>query len=177
MKTKICLYIIIFIFSLFSNCAPPDRIQPNIRDLIVNNWQFVSIEVNETETKIGVSDGFDPGQYFVPWFWFSYNSDMSYEFRSDVIDGFHISYGYEYNYQPDYGYWEIVEDQQLLIHNKGMPYEKRYRIIELQDTLFIREYERIIYQLSQTSDPIWHIGDTVTYRETLRKRRGPCCNN
>jgi len=68
-----------------------------------------------------------------------------------------------------YGYWELIEEQNLLIHNKGLPYEKSYRIIELNDTLFIREYDRIVYSSIDTVK--WPIGEMTVYREVLEKRK------
>jgi len=99
---------------------------------------------------------------------------MTYEFRADYA---RLSYGYDENFQPEYGFWQIIEgqNQNLLIHNKGLPYEKTYRIIELTDTSFIREYERVIYESRDTT--IWPIGATALTLEIFEKRKGPCCDN
>ena len=43
------------------------------------------------------------------------------------------------------------------------------------DTLFIREYNRIVYSSIDTVK--WPIGEMAVYREILEKRKGPYCDN
>ena len=141
--------------------------------IVQNNWQLDTLFVNNKRV-FRVSTGFElaSGQVtsWAGWFWYNYNTDLSYDFRSD---GFRTSLGYEENFQPEYGYWDVDEQQNLLIHNRGLNYETHYRIIELNDTLFIREYDRIIYESSDTV--AWPIGSTAIYREHLKKRETACC--
>ena len=144
--------------------------------LIMKEWQFTHLVIND-DTVWHVGHGFEPytqiiGNGWVPFYWFEYNADKTYEFRSDLR---RVTLGDDLNFQPDYGYWNIDEGQKVLIHNKGLSYEKTYKIIDLQDTLFIREYDRVIQQSNDTT--IWPIGETVTYREILEKRKGPCCGD
>lgn len=143
-----------------------------MESLILNKWQYDSILVNGVIVP-RVGWAFEPniprGGGWVPWFWFKYNIDKSYEFRSDVVFRYHL--GYKENYQPEYGYWQLDETQDLLIHNKGLATETTYRIIQLNDTLFIREYDRLVYESSNTI--LWPIGEMATYREFLEKRKEP----
>ena len=164
--------IVIVFCSCDSNIHEPNDKRSEIETLIMKNWQFGVIEINGQIIR-RVLPGFDPkpsksSSGWIPWFWFSYNKDFSYEFRSDT---YRYPLGEKGNYQPEYGYWELNDEQNLLIHNKGMPYEKRYTIIEISDSIFIREHEHIIYQSFDTV--LWPIGEIATYREVLEIREGP----
>ena len=67
------------------------------------------------------------------------------------------------NFQPAYGTWDTNETGDSLIHNDLESFRTAYKIVELSETRFVREYERIV---QQTSDPErWPVGDTLTYRE------------
>jgi hypothetical protein len=134
-----------------------------------NNWVFYRIEVNG-QISPRVSIEFEPATRggWIPWFWFSYNQDLSYEFRASNRSSRNYSYGAGDSFQPAFGFWELIEEQNLLIHNKGMPYEKPYTIVQLNDTVFIREYERIINSSPDTVK--WPIGEVAVYREFLKKR-------
>jgi len=173
MGTKITASLVL-IFAIISSCNSDleDLTPKSKRELILNQWQFVKLEINDIRVY-RVATGFEPpgvNSYWIPWFWFEYNKDGTYEFRTDA---FPIELGFKENYQPEYGYWEIDEINSILIHNAGQPYEISYNISQLNDTLFVREYERLIYQ---SNDPEkWPVGSTSTYRETLEKRKGPCC--
>ena len=159
------------------NDAGRQSLELSIETLLTRQWQFDALYVNGVALE-RVLEGFEPTRGFEPypghflmWYSFAYNSDHTYELRSDWE---RTSYGYEHNYQPEYGYWKIDEALQLLIHNPGMPYEKHYRILELTETSFIREYERVVYESS--SHDLWKPGNTVTYREVFQIRTGPCCD-
>lgn len=175
-NNRLALIISLTISVLIHGCeSGGGTIDPKSIDKILENWQFVSIEVNG-KPLVRVKNGFEPSQwnlggYWIPWFWYEYNSDGSYEFRSDLAS---TPLGYDENYQPKYGYWEWAEEKKLLIHNKGMPYEKSYHVITLNDTSFVREYDRIVKYSPDTT--LWKVGEVLTYREILEKRKGPCCD-
>ena len=155
-KKLICAYIAVSIFcsSCDSSLEPTVEQVSKKETLISKNWKFVHIEADGVRI-IRALEGFDPiplgsgGGIWIPWYWFSYNSDQSYEIRSEVA---RQPYGLHKNYQPVYGYWVLDEDKDILIHNKGMPYEKTYRIVMLNDTIFVRDYEHIIYQSQDPSN-------------------------
>ena len=167
---------LIGIFIICIACDSPDEDSNLVSDtellITKTNWRFIEIEVNGQSIP-GVSIEFDPanGGGYIGWFWFSYNADLSYEFRvtPNALNSRFFNYGEGVNFQPAFGFWELIEEQNLLIHNKGFPYEKSYRIIELNDTLFIREYERMVNSSPDTVK--WPIGEIAVYREVLEKRK------
>ncbi len=131
-----------------------------------NNWQFNFIRIDD-EWHSFVNEDFEPplfDELWIGWYWVEYNEDNFYDFRTDLLP---TEYGTNENYQPGYGTYQYFPEEMLLIHNPGMPYEVSYNIIELSDTMFIREYERIIQVENFDSIPI---GTSVTYREVLIPR-------
>ena len=171
MKSSINILIGIFVISTACDSEVDDvNLTSDVEQLVVkNNWQFAYIEVNG-QIIPRVSTEFDPASTggWIPWFWFSYSEDLSYEFRASNRSSRFYSYGSGVNFQPAFGFWELIEEQNLLIHNKGLPYEKSYRIIQLNDTLFIREYDRMVNSSHDTVK--WPVGEIAVYREVLEKR-------
>lgn len=104
--------------------------------------------------------------FHIRWRWFRYLGDGTYEFRKDT--GITAEIGIGENFQPPIGYWTISDSDQVLIHNDREFYAVSYNIILLNDTIMIREYERIVQESSDTLK--WPIGSTVTYREILVSR-------
>ena len=78
-----------------------------------------------------------------------YTANHSYELG--VTDGNvrNAGMGLEENYQPNFGFWDLEMNGDVLIHNKFIVYEKRYQIIELTEEIMIRKL----------------IGDRITYLE------------
>ena len=64
--------------------------------------------------------------------------------------------GYEENYQPNYGYWDLESNgnTMTLIHNKLMIYEKRYEIITLTEDSLVRKLigPRVVYYFNENAN-------------------------
>jgi hypothetical protein len=176
--SNICVLILIL---LVAGCEqePPDPFKgdpklPPIEALVAKDWQYRDLMINGDTLNV-IAFNFEPLQAVIETLhirfrWFRYATNKTYEFNSDVPGGpFSIGSIYEnsLNYQPGFGYWKVNGDS--LIHNEyDASYRTAYYIVHISDTLFIREYERIV-QL--TSEPIkWPLGDTVVYREVFVPR-------
>lgn len=91
-----------------------------------------------------------------------YHPDHSYDLQWDRESYFVL--GTDQNWQPQFGFWKF-DSNDSLIHNPTFPYEVKYKINTLNDTLFIRQSNRV---MSTTKDSIiWDIGDTVLFIETF----------
>ncbi len=169
-------YLIIFI--LVVACEQPPfsvlKEEPGLtpeETLVGRDWRYRDLIIaGDTLNRIVVNFEPDPGFddfQFIKFRWFRYMTNKTYEFRHDTqwlgltIGGDDQSP----NYQPAFGYWKVNDSGDTLIHNEWEASKTKYFIVHLSDTLFIREYERIVME---TSDSLrWPLGDTVTYREVF----------
>jgi hypothetical protein len=63
-----------------------------------------------------------------------YDKNHSYYFKAEAGSGIaEREYGTGDNYQPNFGYWYLSGDGDILIHNKLQTYERRFEILELTD--------------------------------------------
>jgi len=83
-----------------------------------------------------------------------YEKNHSYYFKVESFGLVGRDYGTGENYQPDFGYWYLSEDGNILIHNKLQTYEKRYEILELTD-------KSLKIKLIGDRTSIWSNGDKV----------------
>lgn len=165
---------ILLVISLisFTACEQESFVQPEpvpiTKELmLLGDWKYQSLIINgdtlyypDVTFEPDIEDGF---LYHIQWRWFRYSSDRTYEYRKET--GIVTSIGAGKNYQPSFGYWILDESKNVLVHNERESYATSYAIIELNDTVMIREYERVI---QESSDSIkWPVGDTVIYREIL----------
>ena len=103
-----------------------------------------------------------------------FSADKNYQTR--WIDRGTYSLGTEGdpNWQPGFGYWQYDEGLELLICNKGLPYEFRYKVtIQSNGLELIRECDRFMSSSynnpNNSSDPSWSRSETVKYVETFVK--------
>ena len=167
------IYILVLV-TLNSACdqeGPSLPVYPGLtpeESLIARDWRYRDLMINGDTLNVIVSD-FEPSGGIDDWLhvkfrWFRYATNKSYEFRGGTIGGDAQSP----NYQPTFGYWKVNEAGDSLIHNEYESYKTKYFIVHISDTLFIREYERIVME---TSDSLkWPLGDTVVYREVFVPR-------
>jgi len=134
--------------------------------IIVESDSFIQIHLDMEPLKTDVIDERLNLRYM------NYDEDFSYEFRLEPGVFAELSLGRDQNYQPDLGYWEILENglEINLIHNVQQFYEVQYKVIELSEERMVRQYERIVQEMDEVDSLKWSIGDTITYTEVLIPR-------
>jgi len=137
-KTAIIVFFLVMSFcSCDEELAPPsfETTTPKER-LLINDWAYDYILMGSDTMKALSAKG-EPqtkGIYeVVHQYHMRYDKNHSYHFQAEVggIPG--REYGTGDNYQPNFGYWYLSEDGNILIHNKLQTYEKRFEILELTD--------------------------------------------
>lgn len=136
--------------------------------LVARDWQYQDLIV-DNDTFNFIAGNFEPNLLVGVWGhvqyrWFSYDPDKTYEFNGDRFTP-SIGSINSVNFQPNLGYWSISTNGDTLRHNEYEYYFTIYRVIELSDELFIREYERVVYASGDTIR--YPVGDTITYKEIL----------
>lgn len=66
-------------------------------------------------------------------YYMRYDENHSYYFKAEAFGIREREYGTGVNYQPNFGYWYLSEDGNILIHNKLQTYERRFDILELSE--------------------------------------------
>jgi hypothetical protein len=176
MKRIIITLFALVLFGISCNQEPivePVKPDDSPEALISRDWKYeVLIIDNDT---LNIPDGnFEPFDhsfigdlYHIRWRWFRYLPDGTYDFRKDT--GIQTTLGGQSesddNFQPTFGYWEVDPAGITMTHNIREKYIVEYKIVQLNEHIMIREYERIV---QQSSDPLkWVIGDNVVYREVF----------
>ncbi len=144
-------------------------------EMLNGDWQYDALVIEGDTFNIPDWD-FEPFKpnydlYNVKFRWFKYFGNGTYEYRAETGPG-NLSLGESLNFQPTFGYWELSINEDRLIHNKGFDYVTHYKIIELTEEGFIREYQRIIQRIDNLHSDKWGlgVGDTVVYREVFVPR-------
>lgn len=103
--------------------------------LLINDWTYDYILMG-TDTIKAFSTKGEPqtsGIFEVAdRYYMRYDKDHSYYFKVEKT-GREREYGAVNNYQPNFGYWYLSGDGNILIHNKLQTYEKQFEILELTD--------------------------------------------
>lgn len=170
---------IILCLLVYTSCEQPGFIGQETSDdaleqLIARDWQYEALLINGDTLNVLNLD-FEPWQgsndiQHVKFRWFKYHRNKTYEFREDT-DFINFSLGENENYQPRYGAWSLNASGDSLIHNEHDSFAKHYAIIELNNSLFIREYTRIIQQVRPEDSLRWPIGSKAVYREVLTVKK------
>ena len=88
-----------------------------------------------------------------------YDKNHSYYFKVEESGLPEREYGTGDNYQPDFGYWYLSEDGNILIHNKLQTYERRFEILELSEKSL--KIKLIGERTSFLTNGDWIVIDTV----------------
>jgi len=141
MKKLITATSVFLLLMNFCSCdeglTPPtfDFSNPKER-LLLRDWAYDYILMGVDTVRIlsakgepqsaGIFEAID--QYYM-----RYEKNHSYYFKAGLGGRPDRQYGAGENYQPNFGYWYLSEEGNILIHNKLQTYEKRFEILELTD--------------------------------------------
>jgi len=179
-KAKVKITLLFCLLLLACEQEPPIPEHHPMGEMPSGDWQYDALVIRGDTFNI-VNWSFEPDNpgwelYNVKFRWFNYSSNGTYEFHWDNKIPFNLSpdlvIGDGLNYQPYFGYWILSPNIDTLIHNEGFQYETQYKIIELTEERFIREYQRIIQRIDDLHSEKWGVmvGDTVVYREIFVPR-------
>lgn len=93
-----------------------------------------------------------------------YSSDGTYQLRWVERGDYALGTEGEPNWQPNFGYWQIVDDS--LYHNRGTTYKKSYAILIVSNTL---ERSTLRFMTQRNLGANWDQGDTVPQTEYFIK--------
>ena len=161
---------ILLLIPLVMSCDSDSGINPQLQGIeepLVKAWTYESV-VYQQDTVIRSEPNFEPGEA------------TSGAFRDDLLVAKrHIEYapnqtyllfwdregGYELSdsvhFQPNIGFWIIRGDS--LIHNPTQHYEFGYKIVELTETRFVRQSNRVMRTSFDTDE--WEPGDAILFTE------------
>jgi len=179
-NTAIISLLAISFFSCDEELAPPSNdIATPKEQLLQKDWTYDYILMGTETVKGDNADSLKAlGKYTVKaltpegepqtagileqinQFYRGYEKDHSYSFGFNNYDFGIYKYGVRENYQPNFGYWELHEDSNLLIHNKLQTYEKQFEIVELSETTL--RLKRIGDRTSFLTDGEGNVLDTIT---------------
>ena len=171
MNTKSILAGILILSCFITGCdketPKPSATNSSAREILLQQeWQYAYVIMGDSIMDSMTPSG-EPrvgrGTYeAIELRFMRYSEDHTYELTWDISEYFNIQMemGFNENYQPNYGYWELSDSEDILIHNKLQRYEKRYMIQELTvDTLKLKLIgDRICYYANAQD----RILDTVT---------------
>jgi hypothetical protein len=132
---------VFFLVMNFSSCdeglTPPAFEFSNAKEkLLIRDWTYDYILMGSDTIRALTAKG-EPqttGIFeAVDHSYMRYEKNHSYYFKTETIGLFGREYGTGANYQPNFGYWHLSEEGNILIHNKLQTYEKRFEILELTE--------------------------------------------
>lgn len=169
----------ILVFIILCSCEQPgfESIPPSgltaTELLVANKWRYQSLLING-DTLNTIGEDFEPtdevfDNRHVRHRSLRYRRDLTYEFRWDVLFNANMSLGKDQNYQPNDGFWLIIND--TIIHNYGDINETRYKIEYVNEESFSRSYKRVIQNIGDQAklQLELEVGDTAMYTEILQR--------
>ena len=99
-----------------------------------------------------------------------FSKDKTYQLRWKDRGFYELGTKGDPNWQPSFGYWELNSSEDSLIFNRGQYYEKRFKIVTLDNSQLTRESDRFMSStFSHPNFPSWSRGDWIKYKEYFIK--------
>lgn len=143
-KNILGVALLVFILGCDRGLEIKEDLPSPLIDHLTKEWQFRYLIV-ESDTFEHIYPMIEPNgdperDTGIGLYGIDYTLDRSYQLILDPTLGSvgPLQLGFEENYQPHFGFWEISDDGTTLTHNQLMPYETQYELIELSEEMMVR---------------------------------------
>lgn len=182
METKVLRYLLGILYLWLVSCSDdPVLPQELVREgtarekLLMQEWQLETLIVEDIDTMKSIARFFEPlcGGRDPRSASMVYTGDYAYQLRWDPTVDRPFSLGINENWQPNFGYWQLSENEDSLIHNFAQYYQTNYKIDVLTEDSFIRTSSRVIYfpfEECTLLDTLYDTGEIVKFTEVFVRK-------
>ncbi len=148
----------------------------NDRNPLIGVWQYTSISVDGYDFLFA-SNNLEPGEYKdalggeraeLARRHIKYFEDGTYQLQWADRGDYSLGTEGDPNWQPSFGYYQLNEAGDSLIHNKGLPYETFY-LLSIDGKQMLRTSQRYMSENSTEygSRDLWRRGNIVEFTEVF----------
>lgn len=168
--------LLVLLSSTLLNCTEDPEINPEVNPLsakealLSQKWQYALIRVQGITTVIAEPNSepvvnMSSVRQEIKRRWISYARDKNYQLQWDDRGNYTLGTEGDPNWQPNFGYWHLTENEDSLIHNAGQHYETRYKIT-IEGNRMTRASRRYMSNNLENIGTIhWQEGDWLIYTE------------